>query len=355
MAIFSSIPTIIITIFIFGLLIFIHELGHYIAARKSGVGIIEFAIGMGPKIYSWEGKVNTFSIRALPIGGFVSMVGEYSEDIEEKDKNKVPLEKIPVWKRIIIALSGPLMNILLGFFVMLFVVISIDIPSTVVAKFDEGSLSSQYGLEENDEIIEIDGKRTRVYTDMSYKIMADGINPLDITVLRNGEKVHLNDVQFEVVNDNGINFGSLDFRVYAKEKSLGNTIHQSFFQSISIVYMTIDQLIDVIGGRYGVEAVSGPVGIGEQIGEVVKTSEGVGNTVRNLATVVIFISISLGIFNLLPIPVLDGGMILFAIIELIRRKPLDKKIERSISAVFMMLLLALTVVVFFKDIVRLFN
>lgn len=355
MAIFSSIPTIIITIFIFGLLIFIHELGHYIAARKSGVGIIEFAIGMGPKIYSWEGKVNTFSIRALPIGGFVSMVGEYSEDIEEKDKNKVPLEKIPVWKRIIIALSGPLMNILLGFFVMLFVVISIDIPSTVVAKFDEGSLSSQYGLEENDEIIEIDGKRTRVYTDMSYKIMADGINPLDITVLRNGEKVHLNDVQFEVVNDSGINFGSLDFRVYAKEKSLGNTIHQSFFQSISIVYMTIDQLIDVIGGRYGVEAVSGPVGIGEQIGEVVKTSEGVGNTVRNLATIVIFISISLGIFNLLPIPVLDGGMILFAIIELIRRKPLDKKIERSISAVFMMLLLALTVVVFFKDIVRLFN
>jgi len=355
LAIFSSIPTIIITIFIFGLLIFIHELGHYIAARKSGVGIIEFAIGMGPKIYSWEGKVNTFSIRALPIGGFVSMVGEYSEDIEEKDKNKVPLEKIPVWKRIIIALSGPLMNILLGFFVMLFVVISIDIPSTVVAKFDEGSLSSQYGLEENDEIIEIDGKRTRVYTDMSYKIMADGINPLDITVLRNGEKVYLNDVQFEVVNDNGINFGSLDFRVYAKEKSLGNTIHQSFFQSISIVYMTIDQLIDVIGGRYGVEAVSGPVGIGEQIGEVVKTSEGVGNTVRNLATVVIFISISLGIFNLLPIPVLDGGMILFAIIELIRRKPLDKKIERSISAVFTMLLLALTVVVFFKDIVRLFN
>lgn len=355
MAIFSSIPTIIITIFIFGLLIFIHELGHYIAARKSGVGIIEFAIGMGPKIYSWEGKVNTFSIRALPIGGFVSMVGEYSEDIEEKDKNKVPLEKIPVWKRIIIALSGPLMNILLGFFVMLFVVISTDIPSTVVAKFDEGSLSSQYGLEENDEIIEVDGKRTRVYTDMSYKIMADGINPLDITVLRNGEKVYLNDVQFEVVNDNGINFGSLDFRVYAKEKSLGNTIHQSFFQSISIVYMTIDQLIDVIGGRYGVEAVSGPVGIGEQIGEVVKTSEGVGNTVRNLATIVIFISISLGIFNLLPIPVLDGGMILFAIIELIRRKPLDKKIERSISAVFMMLLLALTVVVFFKDIVRLFN
>lgn len=357
--IFSSIPSILVTILIFGLLIFIHELGHYIAARRCGVGIIEFAIGMGPKIYSWEGKYNTFSIRALPIGGFVSMVGEYSEDIEEKDKGKTPLNQISVWRRMIIAFAGPLMNILLGFVVMSILVASGDIPSTVVARFSDNSTSSQYGLMENDEIIEINGKSTKVYTDMSYMIATDGIKPMDITVLRDGEKVFLPGVKFEVINESGINLGDQDFLVYPKEKTVGNVLHQSFYQSVSTIYMTIDQLVDVIKGRYGVDAVSGPVGIGSQIGDVIEhgiEEEQIhfGDIVRQLATILVFISVSLGIFNLLPIPVLDGGMILFCIIELIRRKPMNKKVEQSISAVFMVLLLALTVVVFFKDIVNLF-
>jgi len=353
--IFSSIPTILITVFIFGLLIFIHELGHYIAARRSGVGIIEFAIGMGPKLYSWEGKYNTFSLRALPIGGFVSMVGEYSDEIEVKDKGKTPLAEISVWKRMIIVLAGPLMNILLGFVVMSVLVMSSDyIYTATVAEFNDAATSNQHGLMVDDQIVEINGKGIYVYTDMSYKIVSDGIKPLDITVIRDGKKVFLKDVRVPVTNDGGVNYGEVDFKVWAKEKTVGNVIHQSFFQSVSTIYMTMDSLLDAIGGRYGADAVSGPVGIGGEIGNVIESGSSITETVRNLATILVFISISLGIFNLLPIPVLDGGMLLFCIIEIIRRKPMNKKLERTISGVFMVLLLTATAVIFFKDLVNLF-
>jgi len=357
---FSSTITILVTVFIFGLLIFVHELGHYIAARKCGVGIIEFAIGMGPKIISWEGKYNTFSIRALPIGGFVSMVGEYTDEIQEKDKNKTPLDQVSVWRRLIIAFAGPLMNILLGFVVMSILVMTTEvIASTTVSEFREGAVSSQYGLMKNDVIKEINGKKIYVYTDMSYKIISDGTEPMEIKVLRNGEYVTLRDVQFPVEKTDGMSIGMVDFKVKIKEKTVGNVLYESFFQSVSTVYMTLDSLIDAIRGRYGIEVVSGPVGIGGEIGSVIK--EGVvdnkvdiGGIVRNLANMLVFISVSLGVFNLLPIPVLDGGMILFCVIEIIRRKPVNKEIRQTLTAIFMVLLMAVIVLIFVKDFINLF-
>lgn len=357
---FSSAITIIVTIFIFGLLIFIHELGHYIAARKCGVGVIEFAIGMGPKIFSWEGKYNTFSIRALPIGGYVSMVGEYTDEIQEKDKHKTPLDLVSVWRRLIIAFAGPLMNFLLGFVVMSILVMTTEIiPSTTVAGFREGAVSNQYGLMENDVIKEINGKKIFVYTDMSYKIVSDGVNPLEITVLRNGEYVTLKNVRFPVENDSGMSFGTVDFKVKIKEKTVGNVLYESFFQSISTVYMTLDSLIDALRGRYGIDAVSGPVGIGGEIGTVIKagvneTGVDVGGIIRNLSNLLVFITVSLGVFNLLPIPVLDGGLILFCMIELIRKKPIKKEVQQTITAIFMVILIVAIILIFFKDLINLF-
>lgn len=358
--IFSSATTIIVTIFIFGFLIFIHELGHYLVARRCGVGVIEFAIGMGPKIFSWEGKVNTFSLRAFPIGGFVSMVGEYSDEIAEKDKGKIPLDQKPVWQRILIVLAGPFMNILLGFVVMTILVSTgTNIYSTIVAEFREEATSNEYGLQVDDEIIEVNGKNIYVFTDMSYKIVSDGIVPIDITVLRDGKEVVLNDVQFPVQNADGISTGTVDFLIYAKHKTVGNVLYQSFYQSASTIYMTIDSLVDTIQGRYGIDAVSGPVGIGGQIGDVIEEgieedSVSFWDTTRNLMTMLVFITISLGIFNLLPIPVLDGGMLVIYIIEAIRRKPLNKNLQQTVTAVFMVLLLMATAVIFLKDIVNLF-
>ncbi len=350
----DTLLTLAVTVFVFGVLIFIHELGHYVVARAFGVGIIEFAIGMGPKLKTWKGVYNDFTIRAIPIGGFVNMVGEYDEEIPEEHKYKIPLSERSVWKRMLIVVAGPFMNLLLAFVVMIAVVASSPIGSTVVGQFVDNSVSDQYGLKLYDEIVEVNGKRIRCYNDMSYKIVSDGIQPIDIVVLRDGNEVLLEDVCFGTQTEQGIAFGSLDFKVYAKEKTVVNVLQESFWQSVSTVYMTLDSLADTVKGRYGMDAVGGPIAVGGEINETIQSSRSIADTVRSIAVMLVMLSVSLGVFNLLPIPVLDGDRLLFYIIEAIRGKPLDPKLEQTISAACATLLFALMIFIAFKDIVGLF-
>ncbi len=351
----SVLITLIVTVFVFGLLIAIHEFGHYLVARACGVGVIEFSIGMGPAIKTWHGKYNDFSIRAFPIGGFVNMVGEYDDEIPEEYKYKIPLNSKPVWQRMLIVLAGPAMNIILAFVLMLCIVAATPvIGSTTVARFMDNSVSDQYGLMAEDEILEINGKRIHCCNDLAYKIMSDGIEPVDILVRRGGSEVLLEDVGFAVDDSSGIACGEMDFKVWQKNKTFGTVIYESFWQACSTVYMTADSILDALTGRYGVDAVGGPIAIGGQVGETIERSESFADGALRIATLSVFISVSLGICNMLPIPVLDGGRFLFYIIEAIRRKPMNKKFEQTISAVFMLLLMALMVLVAVKDIVGLF-
>ena len=350
----QTVFSLVVTILVFGILIFIHEFGHYMVARKFGVGVIEFAIGMGPKLKTWKGKYNDFTLRAIPIGGFVNMVGEYDEEIPEEHKYKIPLNTKPVWQRILIVLAGPLMNIILAYLLMLLLVSTGSvIGSTTIGGFADNSVSQNYGLEINDKIVEINGKKIRCYNDLSYKIVSDGIEPVDITVLRDGEEVFLEDVSFGIEDEEGISFGNMDFLVYRKEKTVVNVLYESFWQSVSTVYMTVDSLVDTFSGRYGMEAVGGPIAVGGEINNTIKTSEGFVVGLQRTLSLMMLISVSLGVFNLLPIPVLDGGRLLFYIIEAIRRKPLNPKIEQTISGVFALLLFGLMFLVAFKDIVSL--
>lgn len=352
----SVLVTVLVTVFVFGLLIFIHEFGHFLVARKCGVGVMEFAIGMGPVLKKWKGKYNDFSIRAIPIGGFVNMVGEYDDEIPEEHKYKIPLNTKPVWQRMLIVLAGPFMNIALAFLVMLLLVSTGSvIGSTTVSRFFDNSTSNSYGLMVNDEIIEINGKNIRCFPDLSYKILSDGTEPLDIVVLRDGKEVELTGVVFGVSQENGIAMGNMDFYVRPKPKTFGNVIYESFWQSVSTVYMTVDSLFDTFSGRYGTDAVGGPIAVGGEIGNTISASGSFVEAVQNIATLIVFISVSLGICNLLPIPVLDGGRFLFYLIEAIRGKPMNQKLEQTISAFFMILLLMLMAAVAFKDVVGLFG
>lgn len=347
----QSLLSLAVTVFVFGILIFIHEFGHYIVARAFGVGVIEFSIGMGPKIKTWKGKYNDFTLRALPIGGFVNMVGEYDEEIPEEHQYKIPLNERAVWKRMLIVIAGPFMNILLAFIVMLVVVCGSEaIGSTVVGGFLEGSVSESAGLQINDEIIRVNRKKIHCYSDLSYKIVSDGIEPIDIVVIRNGEEVLIENVEFEIENTDGINFGKMDFMVYRKEKTFKNVMSETFWQSYSTVYMTVDSMVDTFTGRYSIDAVGGPVAVGGEVNEVIEQSESFGEGLVNIAYLLVMISVSLGVFNLLPIPVLDGGRLLFYIIEAIRRKPMNPKYEQAISAVFTVLLLGFMFIVLLKDI-----
>ncbi|MBR0231118.1 MAG: site-2 protease family protein [Clostridia bacterium] len=351
----SVILTILATVLIFGLLISIHELGHYLVARAFHVGIIEFSIGMGPKIFTHKGKYNDFCIRALPIGGFVNMVGEYEDEIPEEHRYKIKLNDKPVWQRILIVLAGPFMNFVLAYIVMAVIVVSgRGMGTTTVARFLEGSSSRQW-LREGDEIIEINGKNIHCYTEMAYKIASDGVEPLDMVVLREGERVELKGVTFGTEDEKGVKMGSQDFSVYLKEYTFGNVVYESFWQANSTVYITVDSIIDTFRGRYGINAVGGPIAVGDSVGEIITQSRGFWEGLGNLGTLLVFISVSLGVANLLPIPVLDGGRLLFYIIEAIRRKPLNPKVEQAISAVFAVLLIGFMIFIALKDIVGLFG
>ncbi len=430
----STSGTVILTLLMFGILITIHEFGHYIVARLFGVGIIEFSIGMGPKIFSWKGKKNLFSIRLLPIGGYVNMVGEYgSEDetLSEEDKNKPPFNEKPIWQRLLVVLAGPFMNVLLGLVVMFCLVLNTDVigslniadfeltPSTgyvtsgnnmlyisetdnkdekgflegdvivsvdgeifnangisledAIKKFgtpktakvmrknivvdienpllpDVSCLALSGNLMAGDKIVEIGGTNIYVYSDMSSQIARLGIKPISVTVERNGKETVVENVIFPKHSENNVLFGESDFRVYRKEKNAGNVLYEAFFQSISTLKMTIYSITDTFSGRYGVEALSGPIGIGGQVGEMVKSEL----PIKNLLTLMVLVSLSLGICNLLPLPVLDGGRVVLFLVEAVRRKPLNPKIESAIMAVSMAAVLLLMFAVALKDIVALF-
>ena len=351
----SVVLTILATVLIFGMLISIHEFGHYIMARLFKVGIIEFSIGMGPKLFTHKGKYNDFCIRALPVGGFVNMVGEYDEDVPEEHRYKIKLNDKPVWQRILIVLAGPLMNFALAYVVMAIIVVSgRAMGTTTIAEFAENASSLQW-LSEGDEIVEMNGKTIHCYTEMAYKIVSDGVEPMDITVLREGRRVELKGVTFGTEDEKGVKMGSLDFFVYAKERTFGNIVYESFWQANSTVYITVDSIIDTFRGRYGIDAVGGPIAVGGSVNEIISASRSFGEVMGNLGTLLVFISASLGVANLLPVPVLDGGRLLFYIIEAIRRKPMNPRAEQAISAVFAVLLIGLMIFIALKDIVGLFG
>ncbi len=347
---------ILIAIFMFGALIFVHELGHFLTARLFKVTIYEFAIGMGPKLISWKSKKNgtAYSLRMLPIGGFVSMAGE-----DEESDDEGALSRKPVWQRMIITAAGSISNLLIGFLVMLILVSSSEVMgSTTVSSFAEWATSDQTeasdGLMAGDEIVRLNGKKVHVFYDMSYKITRYGTTPMDITVRRGGELVELSDVVFPTIEEQGVLFGRRDFNVEYTDKTVGAVIKTSFYQSVYTVRMVVDSLYDLVSGKYGMEQISGPIGITEVITGEAQTAVEEGDS-SGLWSLFIVLAINLGTMNLLPIPALDGGRMVFLIIEGIRRKPLSPKIEGYIHAAGMALLMLLMLIVAFKDIFTLFK
>ena len=303
---------------------------------------------MGPKLISKRSKKSgiLYSVRAFPIGGFVSMVGE---DEESDDVNA--LNRKPVWQRMVITVAGAAMNLIIGFILMTVVVItSTSIGGTTILRFaEDNALSEQSGLMIGDEIVKVGDTRVHIASELAYEIMRNGVEPLDITVRRDGEIVEIKDVQFPTIIEQGIQFGMTDFIVLAEEKTFGNVIEQSFYRSISTVKMIWQSLIDLITGRYGLEQMSGPVGVTAVVSEAAKSS------FTDYLYLVVVITINLGIFNLLPLPALDGGRLIFQIIELIRRRPVKPEFEGYVHFVGIVLLMLLMVVITFKDVMNLFG
>lgn len=333
---------ILLTVLMLSVLILLHELGHFVSARIFKVPVNEFAIGMGPKILSRKSKKSgtVYSLRAFPIGGFVSMVGE---DAESEDENA--LSKKPVWQRMIITAAGAFMNIVTGFLIMSIIVLaSPKIAGTTVAEFAEDAVTEESGLMVGDEILKIGGSSVHVAGDLSYEIMHDAVEPIDVVVRRNGEVITLEDVKFPVFVESGVAYGGVDFKVYEEAKTFPNVVSQIFWRSVSNVKMVWESLIDIVGGKYSVEHISGPIGVTTAV------SQSASAGTLSFLSLVVMITMNLGVVNLLPLPALDGGRLLFQFIELIRRKPINPKAEGYIHFAGIVILLLLMVIIAVKDV-----
>ena len=335
-------------ILVFGFLIFIHEFGHYLCARACGVGIKEFAIGMGPRVAGWTSKKSgiQYSVRALPFGGYVSMLGEDEESDDERSFGKKK-----IWQRMLIVLAGPVMNLVIGFLAMTIMVSSAGELYSTEIEYRELSgvaISEANGLRNGDEILKVGKVGVHTRYEVTYEIMRQGYEAIDITVRRDGKVLTVENVLFPSRESGGVTFGAWDFYGGTDDFTFGNVLKHSFFRSVSTVKMVIDSLVDLIGGRYGMEALSGPVGMTQTIGE------SVAGGLQSFLYIFVVITINLGVFNLLPIPALDGGRFLFLLIEAVIRRPLNAKVEGYIHAVALLLLLGLAAVVTFNDIIRLF-
>ena len=356
--------SILIAVLVFGVLIFVHELGHFLAARAFGVKVNEFAIGMGPKLISHKsGKSGTvYSLRIFPIGGFNSIEGENGDSTDE-----AAFCVKPVWQRMIIIVAGALFNLVFAIIVMAIVVIATDkLGTTVISKFkDPDTIQTEQEREElvyvgepsntaekftvGDRIVKINGKRVHVVDELVYTIAFEGTEATTVTVIRDGETVVLEDVHFPKYEKSGIVFGTVDFYVAQEKKTPLTIVKHSWFNCVSTMETIWESVIGLISGKYGVENVSGPVGVTEALGSAAK--DGI-LVVMNMA---VMISMNLGVFNLLPIPALDGGRFVFLLVEAIRGKPLKAEVEGMIHTIGILALMALMVLITFKDIFTLFK
>lgn len=342
---------ILIAILVFCLIIIIHETGHFSAARIFKMRVYEFSLGMGPVILKKQGKETVYQIKLIPFGGSVQLGEDEESDDPNAFKNK------PVWQRMIVILAGAIMNLVLGLIICLItVIVSKNIITTTVEGFREGAVSNNY-LQAGDEILAINGMSIFTATDMSYQItntsskIAEDENKalFDFKVKRNGETVELDGVAFNAVdNENGGKSIYFDFYVHTAEKSFINVVSEGFKQSLTLSRLIIISLVDLLRGTYGLNDMAGPVGVVSEINKVAATMQ-----LSELFTMIALITLNVGIFNLLPIPALDGSRFIFFVIEAIRRKPVKAEVEGMIHFVGFAALMVLMVIITFNDIRKL--
>ena len=346
---------IIVAILFFGILIAIHELGHFATAKLSDIRVEEFSIGMGPALLQKEKGETTYSLRAVPFGGYCAMTGE---DGESDDPRAFVNAKF--WKKVVVLCAGSFMNFVLGIILVLcFFIGAKAFAAPVIESFMDGcpyqATETEQGLCVGDRIRRIDGHRIFMYSDVS-DFLNKGGDVHDILVIRDSEKVLIDDYKMVPVEYEGYENKMYGFTFGYDEATFGSKLTHAWDMTMEFVrwvWMGLDQLFS---GEANLNDLSGPVGIVNLMAETGEQSATVSDAVFNLLYLGAFIAVNLAVMNMLPIPGLDGGrlflLIVSTIIEKITRKKLDPKYETYINGAGMILLLALMAFVMFNDIVR---
>lgn len=351
--------TIVFAILLFSLLIFIHELGHFAAAKLSGVQVNEFAIFMGPAIFKKKIGETQYSIRCIPIGGYCAMEGE-----DEDSDNPRAFGKAKWWKRLIILVAGAAMNFVAG--LLIFAILYLpgnQVVAPVISEFTECCIfNTEEGLQLGDEILKLDGETIYVNNDISTILGLHNTVKHDVTVLRDGKKLVFDDLVMAHTHtdDNGEEYLHYGFAFgEVREVGFPEKLDYVWKMSIDTVRMVRLSLQMLFTGQAGVQDLTGPVGIVQIMSETAESAENTTDAVLNMLYFGGFIAINLAVMNLLPFPALDGGrvvaLLLTTAVEGITKKKIDPKYEGYIHGIGMVLLLALMAFVLFKDIFVIFK
>lgn len=344
----STVISIISAVLIFCVIVVVHEFGHFIVARKCGIDVQEFAIGMGPVIFKKQGKHTLFTLRLLPLGGFCSMGEDEESDNENSFRNK------SVWRRIAVIAAGAIMNLILGFILSLIIfLVAGKVTTTIIAEIVPGSGCETAGMAVGDRITKVNGLHIFTANDIIYELRNDEDGVLDFVVERDGEKLTFNGVKFGLTVDEetGERVLNYDFKVYMKNMTAAELLPAAANKFMYYSRLILMSLRDLISGKYGLNNLQGPVGIVTVISESTQES---GFDIGYLLDIAMLISVNVGIFNLLPLPALDGGRLVFLIIEAIRRKPIKAETEGMVHFAGFALLMLLMIIVTFNDVKNIF-
>ena len=351
--------SVLFAILLFSLLIFVHELGHFAAAKLSGVRVNEFSMFMGPALWKKQAGETLYALRLIPIGGYCAMEGEDQDTDDPRS-----FQKAAWWKRLIILVAGAAMNFVMGVLLMGIVYLPVQqVVEPVIGSFEAyATVDDGNGLQVGDRILEVDGEKIYVYSDFS---MILGLNPgesHDLVVQRGSEKIQLPDFRMErhsVVQEDGTEQMLFGMNFTLKELSFGGKLQYAWAQCLDTVRLVRLSLQMLVTGQAGLSDMSGPVGIVQQMSVVAESSPTMLDAVLNMLYFGAFLAINLAVMNLLPIPALDGGRVVGLLIttgvEAVTKKKIDPKYEGYLHGAGMLLLLGLMAVIMFKDIFVLFR
>ena len=340
--------SIVIALLVFSVIILFHEFGHFLLAKLNKITVVEFSLGMGPRLLSFEAGGTRYSWKLLPFGGSCMMLGEDGEEEEEGSFGSKS-----VWARMSVIAAGPIFNFLLAFIMALFIVGNLGYDVPVLLNVTEGMPAADAGLQAGDRIVKMNGKRIHLYREVQNYSMFHQGEPVIFQYERDGE-LHEATVTPELTNGSykyGIG-GNINYR---QKTNVLETLEYSAYE----VYYWIDTTVSSLGllfkGGVQLDDMSGPVGVVDAIGTTYQESrdEGAFYVWMNLLNIAILLSANLGVMNLLPIPALDGGRLIFLIVEAIRRRRVEPELEAKIHFAGLMLLMLLMVVVMFNDVKKL--
>ena len=340
---------ILLIILVFGVIVFFHELGHFLVAKANKITVTEFAIGMGPKLFSFKKSETQYSIRLFPIGGYCLMVGE-DEDVDDENSfgNK------SVLSRFLVVLAGPMFNFILALIFSIILIHYTGCDPAVLYLVQDGSAAEEAGIEAGDEILEIEGSKIYNYRELQlYKALNDPSKPIELKLKRESGEIYTTTVTPRL-NENGEYMLGVQGG-YVKSDGIGMDLKYGILESRYWVKATISSLKMIFTGGVSKDDVMGPVGVGGAMNEVIEevkdesssTKEAVANIVLNLLNWCILLSVNLGIMNLLPIPALDGGRLVFLLVEAITKKRISQDKEALINFVGIGLLFLLMFVINF--------